>query len=440
MYSVLRRACLCSAIVVLSSQPVFAAGGAVDSSLRPTQRTLQPTPQNALELSRRPALRGDAIVTEAATSNAAFDRWIAGFYGRAQAQGIRKSTLDKAFRGIEYNTSVISKDRNQSEFTKQIWDYLDSAASPTRVKNGKAALKKHRRTLDKIERAYGVDRDVVVAIWGLESAYGAHRGDIKVIEATATLAFDGRRGSFFEKQLIAALKILQNGDVTASKMKGSWAGAMGHTQFIPTSYEAFAVDFTGDGKRDIWSKDPTDALASTAQYLRKSGWIKGQPWGVEVRLPKGFNYGLASRKNLKSPAAWAQLGVVGTNGKPVPNYGSGSILLPAGASGAAFMIFKNFAVIERYNKADAYVIGVGHLSDRITGGDPIQASWPRGYKPLSFSEKKDMQKRLKRKGFLDDKIDGIIGPNTINAIRAFQSSIGVTPDGYPSKTLMTHLK
>ncbi|MEP3295722.1 MAG: lytic murein transglycosylase, partial [Pseudoruegeria sp.] len=336
MYSVRAVFGLTGVILALSSTLAFGAGGAVETSLRPAQRSIQTLDNNKLELSRRPAQRGDAFVTQVATSNAGFDRWIAGFYGRAQAKGISKSTLEKAFRGVKYNSSVIAKDRNQSEFTRQIWDYLDSAASPTRVKNGKSALKKHRRTLDKIEKAYGVDRDVVVAIWGLESAYGEHRGDIRVIEAVATLAYDGRRGKFFEQQLIAALKILQNGDVSASKMKGSWAGAMGHTQFIPTSYEAFAVDFTGDGKRDIWSNDPTDSLASTAQYLRKSGWIKGQPWGVEVRLPKGFNYGSASRKNLKSPAAWAQLGVVGINGKPVPNYGSGSILLPAGASGAAF--------------------------------------------------------------------------------------------------------
>lgn len=375
-----------------------------------------------------------------AKQDAALSRWIDGFKSRARREGISDTTLNRAFRGVKYDASVIAKDRHQSEFTKQIWDYLDSAASPVRVKNGVAAMRKHARALNAIEAKYGVDKQVVAAIWGVESAYGATRGDVPVIQALATLAYDGRRGRFFEAQLIAALKILQSGDTSPRNMKGSWAGAMGHTQFIPTSFLAFAVDGTGDGKRDIWSNDPTDALASTAAYLARHGWTKGQPWGVEVRLPAGFDYSLARRDTKRAPADWAKLGVRGTNGKAVPNYGRGSILLPAGAKGAAFMIFDNFAVIERYNKADAYVIGVGHLSDRLNGGEAIQASWPRGYQPLSFEEKKKMQRILKRKGFLDDKVDGLIGPNTVNAIRDFQRANGITPDGYPSKTLLGHLK
>nr|WP_318010670.1 lytic murein transglycosylase [Celeribacter litoreus] len=373
-------------------------------------------------------------------SQAGFDAWVADFKTRARREGISETVLDRAFRGIEYNSDVIAKDRRQSEFTKQIWDYLDSAASPTRVSNGQRAMRQHSRTLDAIERQYGVDKYVVSAIWGVESAYGATRGDINVIEAMATLAYDGRRGRFFEQQLMSALKIVQAGDTHPRNMKGSWAGAMGHTQFIPTSFEAFAVDGDGDGKRDIWSNDPTDALASTAAYLARHGWNTGQPWGVEVILPSGFDYSSARRDNMRSPGDWAARGVVGIDGKPVPNYGRASILLPAGAAGAAFMIFDNFAVLERYNKADAYVIGVGHLSDRLKGGPGIQASWPRGYAPLSFKEKKEMQRILKREGFLDDKVDGIVGPNTINAIRDYQTSIGVTPDGYPSQTLLQHLK
>ena len=375
-----------------------------------------------------------------AQQDAALARWIDGFKSRARREGISETTLTRAFRNVGYDASVIANDRHQSEFTKQIWDYLDSAASPVRVKNGLAALRTHSRTLDAIEAKYGVDKQVVAAIWGVESAYGATRGDVPVIQALATLAYDGRRGRFFEAQLVAALKILQAGDTSPRNMKGSWAGAMGHTQFIPTSFLAFAVDGTGDGKRDIWSSDPTDALASTAAYLARHGWTKGQPWGVEVQLPAGFDYGLSRRDTKRTPAEWGKLGVRGTNGKVVPNYGRGSILLPAGASGVAFMIFDNFAVIERYNKADAYVIGVGHLSDRLNGGQAIQASWPRGYKPLSFDEKKKMQRILKRKGFLDDKVDGLIGPNTVNAIRDFQRANGITPDGYPSKTLLGHLK
>lgn len=429
-----------------------ALAGAVEVSLRPQMRPgsglITPAAVVSVDVpirSLRPQIRpkdlaeGEAQIIPA-SANKAFDRWISGFRGRAAQQGISTGVFDRAFRGVQYNTSVIQKDRNQSEFTRQIWDYLDSAASPVRVKNGQAALRKHRRTLAQIEQKYGVEKEVVAAVWGMESAYGERRGDIPLIEALATLSFDGRRGKFFESQLIAALKIVQAGDVSPADMKGSWAGAMGHTQFIPTSFLAYAVDFTGDGKRDIWSDDPSDALASTAAYLKRFGWTKGQPWGVEVRLPRGFNHSTARRKNMKSPAQWAAQGVVGINGKPVPDYGRAAILLPAGAQGAAFMIFNNFAVIERYNKADAYVIGIGHLSDRLGGGPEIQASWPRGYKPLSFDEKMEMQRRLQRKGFGIEKIDGIIGPNTIDAIRSFQNSVGAAPDGFPSQDLLALLK
>jgi len=312
--------------------------------------------------------------------------------------------------------------------------------SDTRVSNGKTALRQNRRVLDAVEAKYGVDKEVVAAIWGLESAYGTYRGDIPLIEALATLAFDGRRRGFFEQQLIAALKIIQQGNVRPRDMTGSWAGAMGHTQFIPTSYLAFAVDFTGDGKRDIWSDDPTDALASTAAYLARSGWRKGQPWGVEVTLPKGFNYSLSGERIKKSVGEWTALGVRDAQGRQIPEYGAASILLPAGAQGTAFMIFKNFHVIERYNKADAYVIAVGHLSDRIKGGPALRAGWPREDRSLSFSEKQEMQKRLTGAGFNTQGVDGVIGPNTIAAIRAFQARIGMVPDGYASLEILRRLR
>lgn len=372
--------------------------------------------------------------------DAGFKHWVRNFRHRAAAQGIRVQTFDRAFRGARYDPDVIRRDRNQSEFTKTIWDYLDSAVSGPRIKNGKAALRKHRIKLNAIEARYGVDKEVVVAIWGLESAYGSFKGDNNVVQSLATLAFDGRRGRFFEAQLIAALKILQNGDTSPRNMTGSWAGAMGHTQFIPTSYLAYAVDFNGDGKRDIWSVDPTDALASTAAYLARSGWIKDQPWGVEVNLPHGFNYALANRNIRNSPSKWAQLGVVGANGKSVPNYGMASILLPAGGQGAAFMIFKNFSVIERYNTADAYVIGVGNLSDRIKGGPKIKASWPRSDRALTFSERKELQRRLTAAGFDTRGIDGKIGPLTSQAVRRFQRSRGLAPDGYASFGLLKRLR
>lgn len=372
--------------------------------------------------------------------DAEFLRWLSQFRTKAQRQGISATTLDLAFRGVHYDAEIIAKDRNQSEFTKQIWDYLDSAASDTRVSNGKKALIQNRETLDKIERKYGVEKEIVVAVWGLESSYGAFRGSENIIAALASLAFDGRRGQFFETQLIAALKIVQSGDVTPAKMNGSWAGAMGHTQFIPTSYLDYAVDFDGDGKRDIWSDSPEDALASTAAYLARFGWTKGQPWGVEVKLPKGFDYGQSGERVKKSVSDWMALGVRDMTGRKVTDYGKSSVLLPAGAEGAAFLIFENFHVLERYNTADAYVIGVGHLADRIAGGPAIKSGWPRDDRPLRFSEKSEMQKRLTAAGFDTDGVDGIIGPNTIAAIRAFQASQGMVPDGYASYEILRRLK
>ncbi|MGB7240589.1 MAG: lytic murein transglycosylase [Sulfitobacter sp.] len=374
------------------------------------------------------------------SSDAGFQGWVEGFRGRAQAQGIEDQTFKSAFSGVSYDPKVVERDRNQSEFTKTIWDYLDSAASELRIENGKKAMRDHGAKLDAIEAKYGVEKQVIVAVWGLESAYGTFRGSNDVVQSLATLAYDGRRSDFFEQQLVAALNILQNGDTRPRNMTGSWAGAMGHTQFIPTSYLDYAVDFTGDGKRDIWSDDPSDALASTAAYLAQFGWVTGQPWGVEVQVPEGFDYTLANREILKDPSEWARLGIVGTDGAAVPDHGPASVLLPAGWQGAAFLVFKNFEVIEHYNTADAYVIGVGHLSDRINGGAAIQSGWPRDDRALTLDERLEMQQRLTQAGFSTDGIDGKIGPKTINAVREYQLSKDMVPDGYASLKILKSLK
>ncbi|WP_371038717.1 lytic murein transglycosylase [Rhodosalinus sp. FB01] len=425
-----------------SPRPEARAAAALTTELRPAIAVFLPG------TSLRPRHRPADLVTVAtenrmpvpAAKDAAFRDWIGGFRARARAQGIRDDVFDAAFRGVRYDAAIIERDRNQSEFTKTIWDYLDSAVSETRIRNGRAALERHGATLARIEARYGVEKEVVAAIWGLESAYGTFRGETDVIEAMATLAFDGRRGAFFEEQLVAALKILQSGDTTARNMRGSWAGAMGHTQFMPTSYLAHAEDFDGDGRREIWGEDPTDALASTAAYLKHFGWVKGMPWGVEVQLPQGFDYRLADREILKMPSDWARRGVVGMDGRPVRDFGAASVLLPAGSKGAAFLIFKNFEVLERYNTADAYVIGVGHLSDRLRGGPPFRGGWPRGDRALTYDERKEMQRRLTRAGFDTQGIDGRIGPLTIAAVRAFQQSRGIVPDGYASLALLERLR
>ncbi|MEX0283957.1 MAG: lytic murein transglycosylase [Paracoccaceae bacterium] len=393
------------------------------------------------------ACTGGAVSTPTArepawpkSPNAGYDQWVAAYKNRAAGRGISQTTLDTAFRGAGYLPGVIERDRNQTEFTRTLEDYLAIAASDERVATGKQMLSRYGSTLRAIESQYRVEPKVVTAIWGLESRYGARRGNAPVISALSTLAYDGRRGEFFEKQLTAALRILQNGDTTPANLTGSWAGAMGHTQFIPTSYLAYAVDFTGDGRRDIWSDDPTDALASAAAYLKRSGWTHGQPWGVEVRLPSGFNTGLAGRGSTRSTSSWASLGVRDVRGNTVPDYGPASVIIPSGASGPAFMTFRNFTVITRYNNSQSYVIGVGHLADRIVGGQPIQGNFPPDKYGMTLDDRKELQSRLTRAGYDTGGADGVIGSKTTAAIQGYQSANGLTVDGQPSLALLNRLR
>lgn len=372
-------------------------------------------------------------------ANPDFDRWVLAFRGRAASRGISQSTLDAAFRVAGYLPGVVERDRNQTEFSRTLEDYLAIAASDERVSKGRANFARYGATLSAIEERFGVEGNVVCAIWGLESYYGERRGDTEVISALATLAYDGRRGAFFESQLIAALKIIQSGDIPPTRMTGSWAGAMGHTQFIPTSYLAYAVDFDGDGRRDIWSDDPTDALASAASYLSRSGWRRGQPWGVEVRLPDGFNTGLAGRGTRRSVSDWSALGVRAADGGRVPDHGAASLLAPAGAGGPAFLVFQNFNVILRYNNAENYAIGIGHLSDRIRGGGPIRGTFGPDKRGMTIDDRKRLQQRLTAAGFDTDGSDGVIGPKTQDAIRAYQRSQGLSETGEPSLDLLRRL-
>ena len=375
-----------------------------------------------------------------AVPNAAFDAWLSGFRSRAAARGISDAVLSRALRSAGYLPDVVDRDRNQTEFKRSLEDYLAIAASDERVRDGRAALAQWGGVLGEIASRYGVEAHVLTAVWGLESRYGTRRGDVPVVSATATLAFDGRRGEFFERQLMAALRILQNGDTTPERMVGSWAGAMGHTQFIPTTYEAYAVDFRGDGRRDIWSDDPTDGLASAANYLAKSGWQRGQPWGLEVRLPQGFNPGLTGRGTTRSASAWADLGVTAAAGGRLPDAGTASILAPAGVAAPAFMVFRNFGVILRYNNAESYGIGIGHLSDRINGGGPIQGSFGADASGLTIEDRKDLQARLTAAGYDTGGTDGVIGSRTTAAIEAYQRANGLPVTGQPSQALLQRLR
>lgn len=387
----------------------------------------------------RPAAAAPAAVAVAsAEQKAGFDRWAQGFAARAQSKGVAPAVVSRALDVAYYDPDVIRLDRRQAEFARPIWEYLDSAVSDTRLANGRKALSEHGAALRRIEARYGVPAEVVAAIWGMETSYGINRGKKGVIPSLATLAYDGRRGAFFEEQLIAALKILQAGDTDPASMKGSWAGAMGHTQFMPTSYLAYAVDFTGDGRRDIWGDDPTDALASAANYLAKMGWNPGQPWAVEVTVPAGFRE--AGKATRKPPSQWQAQGVKAVRGGRIPDHGPASILLPAGMNGPALMIFDNFRVISRYNNADSYVMGVGLLSDQLAGRGGLVRPWPRSDRPLTEAERKEIQQRLADLGHYTGEIDGVTGSGTMEAVRAWQTAQGLTPDGYVNEALLKRLR
>ena len=371
---------------------------------------------------------------------AGLQAWIRDFRPRALAAGISAATFDAVMPGVQFRPDVVARDRKQDEFTKTIWDYLDRAASADRIAAGQAALVKYRGLLDRIEATYHVDRQVVLAIWGLESSFGVVRGDIPVTDALATLSYDARRGEYFEGELIAALRILQTGAVTPGRFVGSWAGASGHTQFMPSSVLATAVDFDGNGRADLWSDDPGDALASTAAYLSKAGWQMGMPWGREVRLPEGFDVSLAGSRTQRPMASWAGMGITLADGAALPGQGWSALLLPAGARGPAFLVTDNFAAIEAYNKADAYVIAVGHLADRIVGGPAIQAAWPRELRVLTLPERQEMQTRLMAEGLYSGDADGKVGPLTLGAVKAFQQEVGMAPDSYASLDVLAALR
>ncbi|WP_299820314.1 lytic murein transglycosylase [uncultured Roseibium sp.] len=376
-----------------------------------------------------------------AQADAGFQRFISGFWPTAKAAGISSQTYNAVFTGMQPDDDTLRLMSKQSEFVKPIWDYLDSAVSQDRVEKGRKLLNEYGPVLKQIEARYGVDREAVLAIWGMETNYGGFMGRHNVVQALATLAYAApRRKSFWEKELVTALGIVQAGHVRFQDMEGSWAGAMGHTQFMPSSWKAYAADYDGDGRRDIWTSIP-DALASTAAYLRKHGWQTGKTWGYEVKLPAGFDYHMADGDKTLTLGEWSRYGIRRSNGKGFPRPSDNAILvLPAGASGPAFLMLRNFYVIKRYNNATAYALGVGLLADRIIGGGTLEGDWSREHMPLNRSETAELQALLNRRGFSVGTADGKIGPATRRGIRAYQSSRGLVPDGYASVVLLAHLK
>lgn len=370
-----------------------------------------------------------------------FEAWRADFRQTAMASGISKSTFDRAFRGVDsIDSEVLEKARYQPEFRAAAWDYFDNRIHEESVMTGRAMAKKYKPWLDRIEARFGVDRNILLAIWSMESNYGEilkNEGVMRnVVRSLSTLAYaDKRRAKFARTQLIAALKILQRGDIDESHLTGSWAGAMGHTQFIPTSYQAYAVDMDGNGKRDIWSSVP-DALGTAANLLKKNGWQAGSTWGYEVKLPKGKLPG-----GSMSLDKWEALGVVRTNGRPFRNGGQVAALhVPDGRGGPAFLLTKNFRVIKAYNNADKYALAVGLLADQIAGSEGLVADWKRPFTKLSFEQRQELQKRLMQTGYYDGKFDGKIGSGSIAAIKAYQQRNGMEPTGHPSLEVLKQLR
>ena len=374
-----------------------------------------------------------------ATESQKFAQWVTEFSIFARASGIDEATLHSAFDSVRLVPRVIQLDQSQPEFTRTVWDYLDNAVSPQRIARGQDKLLQLRPQSDALTARYGVPTEILVAIWGMESNYGGYVGDIPTIDALATLGFEGRREAWARGQLLAALKILQNRDIDRAQMIGSWAGAMGQTQFLPSNFLAYAVDADGDGRRDIWGSVP-DVMASTANFLASSGWKAGQPWGLEVTLPPGFDYARADDAVRLPASGWASEGVQSMDRTPLPALTDSSILLPAGARGPAFLVGTNFRTILRYNNSTSYALAVGLLAQQVAGGPAVQAPWPRDMPALARSQLLALQTALNARGFDSGTPDGVMGPATRDGIRRYQRSLGLPADGYPTPDLLQRLQ
>ena len=372
-------------------------------------------------------------------ADAKFAAFIRDFRATAIAAGIRPDIYDRSMAGITRNASVERANTSQPEFVKPVWSYLDSAASDDRVSMGQQMEATYPGMLANLENRYGVSKDILVAIWGIESNYGQQMGNYNMFEALATLAYDGPRQDFARRELLAALKMEQEEGLTPSQMTSSWAGAFGHTQFEPTSFASHAVDGDGDGKRDLWHS-PADALASAAVLLSNAGWTKGAPCYVEVTLPAGFAYEQADTDTTKPVSDWKALGVKRPNGLDLPaSAGSGAIYLPAGARGPAFMAFDNFRTVLKYNNAASYALAVCYLAQRIHGGLPIMASWPRDEQPLTSDQRTQFQTALQTLGYDIGTIDGVLGRKTRSALRQYQKTHGLAADGFPTMEMLGRL-
>ncbi len=379
--------------------------------------------------------RAHAAPPAAAPASAGFDVFLQRLWPQAQARGISRATFDLAFRGVTPDASIVALTRKQSEFSAPIWSYLNNAVGGGRIQRGQAVAAENAAVLAQVEARYGVPREVVLGVWGMETNYGSFKGGKDVIRSLATLASIRYRGDFFRDELLTALELIEKGYVERGELKGSWAGAMGHTQFMPSSYLKYAVDWTGDGHADIWTSS-SDAIASTANYLKSHGWVAGLPWGMEVALPEGFDH----RLDKGSFAAFRSAGVRRADGRALPSSGEGRLFYPAGHTGPVMLLTANFDVIKKYNSSDAYALAVGHLGDRIMGRAAIQAGWPLKAARLDMAGTKDLQRRLKALGLYDHDADGRVGTGTREAVRRYQISVGEIADGYPTPALLARMR
>ena len=393
---------------------------------------------------RKPMAPGEPVVSipiqpaRPTSGNPRFDAFLVGARSEAISQGIRAEVFDRATAGITPIASIAASNANQPEFTKPVWAYLDSAVSARRIKDAQAMLSRYGDVLDRIAGQYGVPREILVAIWGMETDFGADSGGINLFAALATLAYDGPRMSYARPEFFAALKIYQQQQYPVSEMVASWAGAFGQTQFTPTTFLKFAADGDGDGRIDLWRSAP-DALASAARLLQGQGWKPGQPWGYEVILPKGFAYEDADTDTLRPIREWRSRGVKAYGGALPELDESAAIYLPAGAKGPAFLLFSNFNVILKYNNAASYALAVGLLADRMAGASPVKHSWPRDERPLSRDERLRFQTALNRQGFDVGTPDGVLGRKTRSALRQYQKSRGLPADGFATAAMLERL-
>jgi membrane-bound lytic murein transglycosylase B len=386
--------------------------------------------------SRHPLMTADAIRAAAAD----FGNCIAGLMPAAEQRGISRDAFEHYTAGLTPDLSIMDLLDAQPEFNKSPWDYLDILVSDERIARGRELLAQHAAMFAAVERAYGVDHYILAAIWGVESNYGTKGGDRSVLRSTATLACVGRRREFFREEFLSALDIVARGDVKPDRLIGSWAGAFGPTQFMPSTFRRYAVDFDHDGRRDMVD-DVADVMASTANNLKTDGWVPGESWGYEVVLPAGFNYLLADRSKQMTIGQWEGLGIRRAGDKPFPRPSEKAfLLLPAGARGPAFLMLRNFRVIMKYNPAEAYALAIGHLADRLRGGGALVQTWPRDERALSMAERFEMQQLLAQRGFDIGEPDGLLGPRTRIAIRNFQSATGQVPDGFASSLVLDRLR